>query len=117
MTTELSPRQREVLLALINKGRSSDAVVTAADRGRWRATVDATRVGRPCGCGTCPSVELVDLDGGERGSELSRVVLAGDVPGALVLLFVDDDLPSYLELAPLEDDVFEGLTGFEPATP
>lgn len=109
MIRDLTDREREVLLLMIARApaHGDESSATAADRLRWREQAGTVRAGRPCGCGTCPSVELVDEDGRTPEGRSSRVVLSAGAPGALVLLFVDDDRLSYLELAPDEDEVFE----------
>ena len=102
----LTPREQETLTALLERGTSDegDPLVTAADRARWLAQVPQTLAGRPCGCGTCPSIELTDAEGRTPTTGDGRVVLQAAAPGALLLLFVDEDRLSYLELAPLEGD-------------
>ncbi len=80
-----------------------DATVTDDDRARWLRQVPHTRAGRRCDCGTCPSIELTDPTGATPDMRNSRVVLEASTTGALLLLFVDDDQLSYLELAPLDD--------------
>ena len=111
----LDDRERAMLVAMVERGTTfdDDVVVTAADRARWRAQVPGTWAGRPCGCGTCPSVELTDADGVTPVGERTRVVLEGGTTGALVLLFVDDDRLSYLELAPTGGATFRR---FPPVT-
>ncbi len=80
-----------------------DASVTDEDRARWLTQVPHTRAGRRCDCGTCPSIELTDTAGATPDVPNSRVVLEASTTGALLLLFIDDDHLSYLELAPLDD--------------
>ncbi len=98
-----------MLTAMIARG-STDRAVSASDRHRWSADAATVLAGRSCGCGRCPSIELVDESGAEIvGSD--RIVLSGwidtDNPNgaAMLLLFIDGGRPSYLELAPLTDDV------------
>ncbi len=102
---ELTSQEEAVLVALITRGPclDEDFVITDDDRARWLAQVPQTRAGRRCGCGTCPSFELTDLAGATPGMDSSRVVLEASTTGALLMLFVDDDRLSYLELAPLDD--------------
>ncbi|MFB9376692.1 hypothetical protein ACFFKU_04235 [Kineococcus gynurae] len=103
----LTERERATLVWMIDNGvafSDEDEPVTSDDRRRWRAQVPGTRVGRGCGCGACPSIDLTDADGVIPGWEESRIVLSGETDGAMLLLFVDDDRLSYLELAPLDDD-------------
>lgn len=73
--------------------------IQAAHRRRWLYQVPGVLAGATCACGTCPSIELED----ERGTVPttgSRVVLTAATRDALLLLFIDGDRPSYLELAP-----------------
>ncbi|MEJ5913169.1 hypothetical protein [Pseudokineococcus sp. 1T1Z-3] len=101
----LTPREEAVLVEMITRGRhqDDDVVVTAADRSRWLAQVPGTRAGARCGCGSCPSIELTDAAGETPDMQDDRVVLEAGATGALLLLFIDDDRLSYLELAPLSD--------------
>ncbi len=101
----LTTREREALIALVGRGTPSDgAEITADDRKRWLAQVPSTHAGARCRCGTCPSIELTDEAGTTADSD-DRVVLEASAEGAMLLLFVDDGRLSYLELAPLDDDV------------
>ena len=101
----LTPREEAVLVALITQGdhMDNDATVTDDDRARWLRQVPHTRAGRRCDCGTCPSIELTNPAGATPDMQNSRVVLQASTTGALLLLFIDDDHLSYLELAPLDD--------------
>ncbi len=83
-----------------------DGRVEAADRTRWREQLATTRAGRSCGCGTCPSIELTDAAGVSPGMTRSRVVLDAETDDAMLLLFIDDDQLSYLELAPTDERAF-----------
>jgi len=85
----------------------SDQGVFEVDRARWRAQVGSTRAGRGCGCGSCPSIELTAADGASPEMTSSRVVLNAETDGAMLLLFIDDDQLSYLELAPTGDGSFD----------
>lgn len=109
MIRELTDREREVLQLMITHAPVSwgGPGASAADRLRWREQVATVRVGRACGCGTCPSIELVDDRGRSPDDHGSRVVLSAGAPGAVILLFVDDDRLSYLELAPVDEQVFD----------
>ncbi len=90
---------------MIERGAADPgAVVTPADRERWLAHVDGTFAGRPCDCGTCPTIELTDARGRTPGMQRSRVVLSGATRELMVLLFVDDDRLSTLEGAPVEPE-------------
>jgi hypothetical protein len=104
----LTPRETEVVITLLERGTSNDEErrVTPADRTRWLAQVPHTLAGRPCGCGSCPSIELTDATGQTQANSGRRVVLDAEAPGALLMLFIEDDRLSYLELAPLDDVTF-----------
>ncbi len=104
----LTLRERDVLVRMICEGFRGEPVPPgqdAEDRRRWLAQVDATQVLGTCGCGTCPTIDLA-VTGIPDASAAPRVVLEGEVDRALVLLFVDADRLSYLELAPLDDTDF-----------
>lgn len=102
----LTARERAVLEAMISLAGDVDGSpdLDTASRERWLARVPGMRAGRRCGCGQCPSIELEDASGRTPSRAGSRVVLSAGAAAALVLLFVDDDQPSYLELAPTDPD-------------
>ena len=102
---ELTRRELEVLAFMIDHATCSypDEGVEDADRGRWRAQLATTRVGGRCGCGSCPSIELTSTAGVSPQMTGSRVVLEAQADEAFLLLFIDDDQLSYLELAPMGD--------------
>jgi hypothetical protein len=104
---ELTRRERDVLALMIDHGTcDADESVMEADRARWRAQLATARAGRHCGCGTCPSIELTDEAGVSPGMTSSRVVLNAETDKAMLLLFIDDDQLSYLELAPTDERTF-----------
>jgi hypothetical protein len=105
---ELSDRERELVVLMIDHATcvDTDERVEEAHRARWRAQVATTRAGRRCGCGTCPSVELTDAAGVTPEATSSRVVLGAELEQATVLLFIDDDRLSYLELAPTDERTY-----------
>lgn len=109
MARELTDREREVLAWMAEHAvpvAPDEPDVDKAARARWRKQLPTTRAGRACGCGACPSIELRDPDGITPTASVTRVVLSAEVDRAVLLLFVDDDRLSYLELAPLSDDAF-----------
>lgn len=75
-----------------------------ADRERWLAMIDDLSVHGTCGCGTCPTIDLaykgVPVECGEH---TARVVLDAHTRDAVVVVFIDDDIPSCLEVAPNDD--------------
>lgn len=103
----LTRRELDVLTVMVERGTPFDPdgaeAVSDADRVRWRAQLPTTRAGRACGCGSCPSIELTDTAGASPEVTTSRVVLSAETDEALLLLFIDDDRLSYLELAPSAD--------------
>lgn len=75
-----------------------------ADRERWLAMVDDLSVHGVCGCGTCPTIDLAYKGVfGDPAKADSRMVLEASVQHALVLLLIDDDVPSCLEVAPTDE--------------
>ena len=103
----MTEHERDVLTFMISNGEPwlGDEPVTEADRGRWLERLADVRVGARCTCRTCPSIELEDAEGFVAMSEDNRVILdAPSYSAAIVLLFIDDDRPSYLELAPNDGD-------------
>lgn len=111
ISRELTRREREVLALMIDHAARFDPdnfnnSVEDAERERWRAQLVTARAGRPCGCGSCPSIELTDAAGVSPKMTSRRVVLDAETDGAMVMLFIDDDRLSYLELAPTGDRAF-----------
>lgn len=77
----------------------SPSPITQADRERWLAASANLRVHDGCGCGLCPSIDF-----GPIPDDADRYVLEASTPESLVLLFIDDDKPSYLEIAPYGEE-------------
>lgn len=96
---DLTPREREVLELMVG--------VLPPDHPA-RDEVGSAQVVGTCGCGTCPSVDLLT----DVPPDADRVVVCADHTAGLVLLFVDGGRPSYLELAPWGD---EPVLQFPPA--
>ncbi|GAA1112788.1 hypothetical protein GCM10009650_15190 [Nesterenkonia jeotgali] len=114
MGRPLTERERDVLRFMIENALPSggDQPVPAASRERWRRSIPATLAGPGCVCDACPSIELEDGRG--RTSKGGRsVVLSAEHPEASLLLFIDDDRLSYLELAPHGEDAWDQF----PAVP
>lgn len=104
---EMTSAERDVLEAMIRRADGfDDDAPTEADRARWISAVDSLWVPAVCGCGGCPSFELsVRADGIAEADGPRRVLNASTADGrALVMLFIDADVPSYLEVAPIDDD-------------
>ncbi|MGO1909116.1 hypothetical protein [Brevibacterium linens] len=98
--------------------------ISNEQRQIWECRLGEVMVTSRCDCGTCPSIgmrpqnrlddERRDDQGGD-GDYSERVVLTAGSPGAMLLLFIDDDSPSYLELAPIDEG--QSFTDFpEPET-
>lgn len=135
----LTPREHEVALTMIRHAHSSpdeedratftDAQleawdrpdpITPAQRVTWESNLAEVVVTNPCNCGTCPSIGMRPStrvedesrdDTGGQGDFADRVILDATVDECMLLLFIDDDSPSYLELAPTNDEIF---TEFPP---
>ena len=110
MPRELSSAERSMLEAVILRA-DADGPVTNEDRARWLQDAQTMLVGAGCGCGCCPSIELLAADGAAIEGD-GRIVLSASITdgrggtAAIVLLFVDSDRPSYLELAPVDDEAW-----------
>ncbi|WP_436327063.1 hypothetical protein [Brevibacterium sp. FAM 27836] len=88
--------------------------ITAEQRRTWENSLGEVLVTSECGCGICPSIGMRPRhrtdddkrnDQGGDGDWSDRIVLTAGVSGAMLLLFIDDDIPSYLELAPTDDEL------------
>lgn len=100
MARELTDRERGVLQSLIARADDFDQdalPITTEQRARWLADVPTTRAYERCGCGTCPSIVLGDASG-VSPSDGPRIVLSAYRGHETLLLFVDNDRLSYLEM-------------------
>ncbi|MGO0605238.1 hypothetical protein [Brevibacterium linens] len=98
--------------------------ISNEQRQIWECRLGEVMVTSRCDCGTCPSIGMRPQnrldderrnDQGGDGDWSDRTVLTAGSPGAMLLLFIDDDYPSYLELAPIDED--QSFTDFpEPET-
>lgn len=131
MHRTLTPREHEVALAMIRHARTSPSAedyanftdlqkqgwdpptaITQRQRLTWASSLAEVVVTNPCDCGHCLSIgmkPMTRVDDGNRddtgglGDYSSRIILNAAVEGYMLLLFIDDECPSYLELA-LGDD-------------
>ena len=116
----LTDREREVLIAMIehaNEGHLPDRnreEVSPEQRARWLSHVPELLAGEKCACSTCPTISLTKekyqvWPGRVFASEKIQHVLEAGVRGrpALLLLFIDEDEPYDLELAPFNDSIFD----------
>lgn len=109
MIRDLTERERDVLAFMVDSAQTfaGDPPVLEEDRGRWRAQLVRAHAGRACGCGSCPSIEIeTGPDTNVATATGHRIVLTAAHPDATLLLFVDDDRLSCLELAPHGDEAF-----------
>lgn len=99
MSKPLTLQQRDVITAMITNAKLFDGSEIGAERRRgWLEGVDKLSQGEPCGCGMCPSVQLL-FDGRPTPESSPRTVLSAEGFNSMVLLFIDDEKPSYLEVA------------------
>ena len=106
MSRNLTDREREVLTFMVDYALpvAEKRPVRASARERWRRSIPTIMAGPPCECGECPSIELVDGRG--RISKGGRnIVLSAEHPKVSLLLFIEHDRLSYLELATHGDEV------------
>lgn len=120
----LTAEERRMLERILRTGVvfSDDDQPTPAQREAWLATLPDITAGNMCGCGQCPSIELLYRGGVVPGSDAERAAadsgdeVSGveDIPrivldlpdgpkDAMIMLFIDGGIPSYLELAPMAD--------------
>lgn len=106
MARPLTVTEHETLVAMITRAGelSGERTVTADERQAWLARVPDLRVDEMCECGSCPSISLVAEPPARVTEGADRVVLGAALSDGLVLLFIDDGVPSYVELAPHDDE-------------
>lgn len=104
----------------VGTGAEHSTSITPQQRLLWEDNLAEVVVTNPCDCGTCPSIGMRPVtrvedegrdDTGGQGDFSSRVILDATVNGCILLLFIDDGSPSYLELAPADEEIF---TEFPP---
>ena len=107
MGRKLTDRERDLLAFVVEHAGpfADDPPVSYEPRQRWLAQVATARAGDRCDCGTCPSITIED-EHGRTPENGRRVVLSASHPDASLLLFIDGDRLSYLELAPHGDEPF-----------
>lgn len=105
MARPLTDSERQLINAMITSAKAADPA-QFDDQHAWyqwrqdvRETVDRVSVGDACDCGMCPSVQLL-VDDQEVPAGASQVILEAFISEGIVMLFIDDDFPSYLEIAP-----------------
>lgn len=104
----LRERERAVLIVMIDNDHDlSDPVpvITVEQRQNWRDQAGSVQVGGVYGCGKCPTIDLVDKNATEPAGR--RIVLSGFRGDEGILLFIDGDRLSCLELYSHTDDVID----------
>lgn len=105
MARSLTDAERTLIGAMITSAKASDPdrlKGTVAWRN-WRRDlyemINRLSVGRLCDCGKCPSFQLL-VDGHEVPPSKDPIILEAFISDGIVMLFIDDGKPSYLEIAP-----------------
>lgn len=112
MARSLAEAERQLISVMITSAKAADPRKFEAQEVwyQWRqkllGTLGRLSVGEPCGCGKCPSVELL-VDGQGVPAGQSQVILEAFISEGIVMLFIDDGLPSYPEIAPNPDTELE----------
>lgn len=105
MARSLTDEERVLISAMIVSAKAADPdrFPDQTTWYRWRQELQEilprVSVGQACDCGKCPSVQLL-VDGREVTASDERIILEAFVSQGLVMLYVDDNKPSYLEIAP-----------------
>jgi len=106
---DLTTREREVLIAMIEHGTELEVTITAEQRARWLAQVPYLRVMGRCQCGTCPSIDLVSSVPVEDATSVVLHAASGQdgATGLGLLLFIREGALSSLEGYPVGEDAFD----------
>jgi len=105
MARSLTTAERNLISAMITSAKAADPdhFGTTRQWQQWRkkllTQIDRLSVGKLCDCGKCPSFELL-VDEQQVPASATPVILEAFISEGIVMLFVDDDKPSYLEIAP-----------------
>src|SRR5699024_7364079 len=105
MARSLTESERQLVSAMIVSAKATkpDCFQDQNTWYRWRQelqeTLDLITVVEACDFGKGPSLQLL-VDGQEVRLEDRRVNLEEFISKGIVMLFSDDDLPSYVEIAP-----------------
>lgn len=105
MARSLTDAERLLIHAMITSAKATDPAVdqTKTTSEDWRhklhEMLDRITVGQACDCGKCPSVQLL-IDDKPVPAGKSQIILEAFISQGIVMLFVDDGKPSYLEIAP-----------------
>lgn len=108
MARSLTKSERQLISAMITSAKAANPEHFEDQHAwyQWRqdllGTLDRLSVGELCDCGKCPSVQLL-VDDREVPPGRVQVILEAFIAEGIVMLFIDDNLPSYLEIAPNPD--------------
>lgn len=112
MARSLNEGERQLISAMITSAKATNPefFTSQEDWEQWRedlrSLMDRITAGEPCDCGKCPSFQLL-VDGKPVQAGAKQVILEAFVSEGIVMLFVDDGKPSYLEIAPNLDEELE----------
>lgn len=105
MARSLTDTERQLINAMITSAKATDPAQYQRPETwqRWRhelhEMLDRISVGKACDCGKCPSFQLL-VDNKPVPAGKSQIILEAFISEGIVMLFVDDGKPSYLEIAP-----------------
>lgn len=105
MARSLTDAERRLISAMITSAKAADpdrlngSVAWRNWRHELHEMIDRLSVGELCDCGKCPSFELL-FDGQKVPRSKDSIILEAFIPEGLVMLFIDEGKPSYLEIAP-----------------
>lgn len=112
MARTLTASERQLISAMMTSAKATDPERFEDQQAwyQWRQELhdglDRITVGASCDCGKCPSVQLL-VDGQTVPPGESQIILEAFVSEGIVMLFIDDGKPSYLEVAPNLDSAVE----------
>ena len=105
MARSLTDPERRLIRAMITSAKATDperlkgSVAWRNWRQELHAMIDRLSVGEMCDGGKCPSFQLL-VDGHDVAPSPDRIILEAFISEGMVMLFIDDGKPSYLEIAP-----------------
>lgn len=116
MVTPLTEKQHAVIETMIKNARAFDGEeVSQVQRQTWAEALDRLSYGKQCDCGQCPSFSI-HADGQAIPESTNRNVLSAESPQAFLILFIDNNVPSYLEVAPSWETAITQLPAAEELT-
>ena len=105
MARSLTEAERQLISAMITSAKATNPSQydTQETWQNWRQDLlqmlDRITAGDACECGKCPSFQLL-VDNKPVPAGKNQIILEAFISEGLVMLFVDDGIPSYLEIAP-----------------